>query len=242
MQSDLPKVAHPVAGRPMAWWVVDAARRSGATSIVLVVGHGADVVKSIFRGDDRDLSFVLQEPQLGTGHAVDQARPNFSAPSQRDRDVLVLCGDGPLIRTDTINKLLAAHRSTAAAATLATSVIPDPTGYGRIKRDASGRFLRIVEHKEASPEELAIAEVNPSYYCFRAGDLFDALKRVTNSNAKGEYYLTDVFELLRKDGKHIEVIDAVPPEDVLSINDPTQLAEVDAILSRRLGVAREVRA
>ncbi|MEY4827414.1 MAG: Bifunctional protein GlmU, partial [Planctomycetota bacterium] len=121
------------------------------------------------------------------------------------------------------------------------SVVADATGYGRIERDAQGRFRRIVEQKDATDAQRAIREINPSYYLFRTRDLFDALTRVTNQNASGEYYITDVFELLLKDGKRVEVVDAVPPEDVLSVNTPEQLAEVDAILRRRLDTAHPAR-
>jgi bifunctional UDP-N-acetylglucosamine pyrophosphorylase/glucosamine-1-phosphate N-acetyltransferase len=145
----------------------------------------------------------------------------------------VLCGDGPLIRASTLRALLAAHRSAGAAATLATSIIDEPTGYGRIERDAGGRFLRIVEQKDATPAQLAIREVNPSYYCFTAGDLFRTLARVDNKNANGEYYITDTFGLLRDEGRTVAVVDAVPASDVLSVNTPAQLAEVAAILESR---------
>jgi bifunctional UDP-N-acetylglucosamine pyrophosphorylase / glucosamine-1-phosphate N-acetyltransferase len=187
-------------------------------------------VRETFAGDDEDLHYAVQEPQLGTGHAVMQAKSCFESWLG---DVLVLAGDGPLIREQTLRTLIDAHRRSGAAATLATAVIGDPTGYGRIIRGASGRFERIVEHKEASAGELAIREVNPSYYCFRAERLFDLLSRLRNDNAKGEYYLTDVFAMILDEGEHVEVIEAVPAEDVLSINTPQQLAEVDAILRRR---------
>ena len=231
MKSDLPKVMHPALGRPMVEWVVDAARAVGCGKVVLVIGHGADTVRGHFAGH-AGIEFVMQMPQLGTGHAVDMARPVFER-GMLGEDVLVLCGDGPLIRAHTLETLLSVHRSTGAAATLATAVIPDPTGYGRIERDAKGGFLRIVEQKDATPAQLALREVNPSYYCFRTRELFDALRRVTNQNASGEYYITDVFELLLRDGHRVSVVDAVPPEDVLSVNTPAQLAEVSAILAGR---------
>jgi bifunctional UDP-N-acetylglucosamine pyrophosphorylase/glucosamine-1-phosphate N-acetyltransferase len=237
MHSDLPKVVHEVAGEPMVRWVVKACRDVGANPIVLVVGHGADRVRELF-ANDRDIIFVTQEQQLGTGHAVDQARDVITKRANFDAlDVLVLAGDGPLIRQATLKQMLETQRRSNAAATLATSVIPDPMGYGRIARDSANRFQAIVEHKDATPEQRAIREVNPSYYCFRARPLFEMLSRLDNKNASGEYYITDVFGLLLKNGERVEVIDAVPPEDVLSINDPQQLAEVDAILRRRLGVA-----
>jgi UDP-N-acetylglucosamine diphosphorylase/glucosamine-1-phosphate N-acetyltransferase len=231
MKSDLPKVMHPALGRPMVEWVVDAARAVGCSPVVLVVGHGAEVVRGHFEGRP-GVEFVTQMPQLGTGHAVDMARPLFER-GMLGEETLVLCGDGPLIRAHTLQALLATHRESGAAATLATAVIPDPSGYGRIERDAHGRFARIVEQKDATPAQLALREVNPSYYCFRTADLFDALRRVTNQNASGEYYITDVFELLLRDGKRVSVVDAVPPEDVLSVNTPEQLAEVSAILASR---------
>jgi bifunctional UDP-N-acetylglucosamine pyrophosphorylase / glucosamine-1-phosphate N-acetyltransferase len=240
MKSDLPKVMHPAAGEPMVKWVVQASREAGAKEVVLVVGHMAELVTEAFAADRPACHFVTQSPQLGTGHAVDQARPLF-VKGLLGEHCFVLCGDGPLIRAQTLRTLLQRHLTSGAAASLATSVVADATGYGRIERDANGRFLRIVEQKDATEAQRAIREINPSYYLFRTADLFDALTRVTNQNASGEYYITDVFELLLKDGKRVEVVDAVPPEDVLSVNTPEQLAEVDAILRRRLGTPAPAR-
>jgi bifunctional UDP-N-acetylglucosamine pyrophosphorylase/glucosamine-1-phosphate N-acetyltransferase len=238
MQSDLPKVMHHAVGRPMVHWVVDAARAAGATRIVLVIGHGADLVRESFKGEP-DVEFAIQGQQLGTGHAVMMAKPNLERDAA-STDAFVLCGDGPLIRADTLRTLLSLHRRENAAATLATSVIAEPKGYGRIVRDAAGKLARIVEQKDATEAERAIREINPSYYCFRTDELFGALSRVGNKNASGEYYITDVFEILRNGGRTVAAVDAVPPEDVLSVNDPVQLAEVDSILRRRhaAGAAR----
>ena len=232
MKSDLPKVMHPAVGRPMVEWVVDAAFAAGSEEVILVIGHGAELVRGHFANHAQAsrIRFAMQEKQLGTGHAVDMARGFLAG---RGGDTLVLCGDGPLIRPETLATLLATHRTEAAAATLATSVIPDPTGYGRIERAADGSFLRIVEQKDATPAQRALREVNPSYYCFRTEDLLAALGRLDNRNANGEYYLTDTFEWLRSRGDAVAVVDAVPPEDILSVNTPEQLAEVDAILRRR---------
>jgi bifunctional UDP-N-acetylglucosamine pyrophosphorylase/glucosamine-1-phosphate N-acetyltransferase len=235
MQSDLPKVMHHAVGRPMVHWVVDAARAAGATKIVLVIGHGAELVRESFAGV-KDVEFALQTEQLGTGHAVMMAKANIEKDAA-STDAFVLCGDGPLIRPETLATLLDLHRREHAAATLATSVIAEPKGYGRIVRDAAGKLARIVEQKDATDAERAICEINPSYYCFRTDELLGALARVGNRNASGEYYITDVFEILRKDGRTVSAVDAVPPEDVLSVNDPVQLAEVDAILRRRHGSA-----
>ena len=132
-----------------------------------------------------------------------------------------------------MHRLLDAHRGAGASATLATSVIPDPSGYGRIQRNAHGDFEAIVEQKDCTPEQLKTREVNPSYYCFASGDLFDCLARVDNRNAAGEYYITDVFTLLKAAGKVVHVVDAVPADEVLSVNTPAQLREVSDILQSR---------
>jgi bifunctional N-acetylglucosamine-1-phosphate-uridyltransferase/glucosamine-1-phosphate-acetyltransferase GlmU-like protein len=261
MKSDLPKVVHPVGGRAMVCAVVNACRAVGCEPIVAVVGYQQDKVRAALAGSG--VAFAVQEPQLGTGHAVQCAEsvirdatvrernerpPSVSegirAPSASARsnapvagapgsDVIVLCGDGPLIRPATLWTLLERHRATGASATLATAIIDDPTGYGRIVRDASGAFERIVEHKDATAAERGIREVNPSYYCFRQHDLFSALRDVKRNETSGEYYLTDVLSLLLARGKRVEVVPAVPPEDVLSINTPDDLALVDSIYRAR---------
>jgi bifunctional UDP-N-acetylglucosamine pyrophosphorylase/glucosamine-1-phosphate N-acetyltransferase len=233
MNSDLPKVAHRVADEPMVHWVVRACREAGANPIVLVIGHGADEVREIFAGDDSDIAYANQDEQLGTGHATMCAK---SALANFDGDVLVLAGDGPLIRAQTIRLMHRRHVETSAAATIATSVIPDATGYGRIVRDAHGAFVAIVEHRNCTDAQLGVREIYPSYACFDAKLLFEMLGHLKPNESVGEYYLTDVFSMLKDRGYRVEVIDAVPPEDVLSINTPQQLAEVDAILRLRLNM------
>ena len=232
MNSDLPKVVHQVAGEPMVRWVVRACREAGANPIVLVIGHGGETVRNAFAGDDSDIRYAVQDQQLGTGHATLCAKSALG--DDFDGDVLVLAGDGPLIRSQTIAIMHQRHVETGAAATLATSVIPDPTGYGRIVRDSDGRFDAIVEHKNASEAQLAIREVYPSYACFDARLLFEMLNLVAPDQVTNEYYVTDVFRMLKDRGRRVEIVEAVPPEDVLSINTPQQLAEVDAILRKRL--------
>ncbi len=239
MNSDLPKVLHPVGNppRPMVCAVIDACRAAGCDRIVLVIGHRADLVREAIAkayGPNHTIEFGLQPEQLGTGHAVRCVENQFlTEKSAPGHEVLVLAGDGPLIRAETLRDLLARHRAAEAAATLATSTIADPTGYGRIVRDASGAFSAIVEHKDATPGQRAINEVNPSYYCFDAKELFTALGDVRKNPQSGEYYITDVPGLLLAQGKTVEVVPSVPPEDVLSINTPDQLAQVDAIYQRR---------
>jgi bifunctional UDP-N-acetylglucosamine pyrophosphorylase / glucosamine-1-phosphate N-acetyltransferase len=251
MNSDLPKVAHRVCGRAMVEWVADACFDAGCSRVVIVVGYQQDVVRGLFSrkeevenrrdGRDarptrlsRDIEFAVQAEQHGTGHAVRCADSLFAREKiELGHDVFVLAGDGPLIRSATLRTLLDRHRSTSASATLATAVIDDPSGYGRIVRDGAGRFSAIVEQKNATPAQLKVREVNPSYYCFDAKSLFGALERVKRDPVGGEYYITDAPALLMADGKRVEVIDAVPAEDVLSINTPAQLADVERIMIGR---------
>ncbi|MEX0774966.1 MAG: NTP transferase domain-containing protein [Phycisphaeraceae bacterium] len=228
----LPKVVYPVADRPMVWWVVKACRDAGVSRCIVVIGYKGELVQEAL-ADVPGVEYVEQREQLGTGHATRMAEPLLRGQSL---DVFVLAGDGPLIRQATLEQLLDTHRRTGAAATLATSVIADPTGYGRVVRDADGGFGQIVEQKDATPEQRRITEVNPSYYCFASDGLFRTLRQLRNDNKQGEYYLTDVPALLKAQGKTVTVEDAVPPEDVLSINTPQQLAEVDGILRKRLGI------
>lgn len=231
MAGDLPKVLQPVAGEPMVRWVVEACRQAAVERCILVVGYKAELVREAFEGED-DVAFVEQREQLGTGHAAKMATPLFE--NEPATDVFVLAGDGPLIRAATLRKLLTVHRETGAAATMATALLENPAGYGRVQRDADGKFKAIVEQADCTPQQAQIREINPSYYCFDSATLFSALSQVRNDNKKGEYYLTDVPGLLSKLGKTVTVVDAVPAEDVLSANTTEQLAEVDAILRSRI--------
>ena len=233
MGGDLPKVLYPVAGEPMVKWVVRACREAGADRCILVVGYQQELVREALK-DEAGVEFVEQLEQKGTAHAVQMAQPVFEG--KPIGDVFVLAGDGPLIRAQTLSRLLEVHRRSHAAATLATAVIEDPTGYGRIVRDGDGHFDAIVEQKDASDEQRAIREVNPSYYCFDGAKMFQTIDQIGANNAQGEYYITDTPGLLKTQGQTVTVVDAVPPEDVLSINNPDQLAEVDRILRDRLGL------
>lgn len=238
MESDLPKVCHPVGGRPMVCAVVDVCLEAGCDRVVVVVGYKQELVREALASYGDKVVYAVQEEQLGTGHAVMSAVDSYSTTDNANTDIFVLCGDGPLIRTATLDTLLDRHRSTGASGTLATSRIEDPSGYGRIVRDANGAFARIVEQKNATPDELIINEVNPSYYCVNAKAMFDALSRVSRNELTGEYYITDIFEFMLDDGHRVEVIDAVPPEDILSINTLEHLAQVDAIYQARQHASR----
>lgn len=227
-----PKVAYEVAGQPMIRWVVHACMQANVRRCVVVVGFEGNQVREAL-ADMNNCVFVEQNERLGTGHATRMAEPYFSDHSD-DADVFVLAGDGPLIRPQTLTTLLNTHRANHAAATLATAIIDDPSGYGRVIRDANHHFDRIVEQKDATADELAVREINPSYYCFDARKLFDGLARINNNNAQQEYYLTDVPGLLKRDGDTVTVVDAVPAQDVLSINTTAQLREVDRLLRARI--------
>ncbi|MFW5681580.1 MAG: NTP transferase domain-containing protein [Phycisphaeraceae bacterium] len=245
MGGDLPKVVYEVCGRPMVCWVVDACRAAGVSRCAVVVGYRGELVREALVEERNKpgmtIEFVEQAEQLGTGHAALMAEPVFRSDGDGDEgdegdeiDTFVLNGDGPLIRASTLNKLLDTHRREQAHGTVATSVLEDPTGYGRVIRDEGGSLLEIVEQKDATPEQLAVREVNPNYLCYRASVLFDAIRKVGSDNAQGEMYLTDVPRVLRAEGKRVAVVDAVPAEDVLGVNTPEQREQVHAILSQRL--------
>lgn len=229
LKSELPKVLHEVCGRPMLAYVIDACRAAGIRPCVIVVGHRHDLVRAAF-ATDPDIAWVEQSPQLGTGHAVMVCREQI----RRFEHVLVLCGDGPLIHSGTLEQLLARHLAAHAAATLATAVLDDPSGYGRIWRDSAGQLRGIIEHADCTPEQLQIREVNPSYYCFQADALLRALADLKPNNAKNEYYITDTVGLLLKAGQRVQAITAVAPEDIYSINSRSELALVNRVMRERV--------
>jgi bifunctional UDP-N-acetylglucosamine pyrophosphorylase / glucosamine-1-phosphate N-acetyltransferase len=227
-RSDLAKVLHPAAGRTMLRWGLEALRPLGLDRVVVVVGHQADdVVAEAERAALANLTTVLQAEQLGTGHAVRQV---FEAGALEGVDtVLVLPGDVPLLEAHALEALLADHGDRAA--TLLTTRLDDPAGYGRVVRDADGAVQRIVEHRDASADELAVTEINSSIYAFAVEPLRDALGRLSTDNAQGEEYLTDVVEPLRDRGVGAVVVDA---EQVAGVNDRAALAEVAAVLRSRI--------
>jgi bifunctional UDP-N-acetylglucosamine pyrophosphorylase/glucosamine-1-phosphate N-acetyltransferase len=230
MKSAIPKALHPVCGRAMLHYVLQACYEAGVDRILVVVGHGKDEVVGAFGGDER-ISFVEQTEQLGTGHAARMCVPYLEG---HRGDVFILAGDGPLIRGEVLRTLHNAHREEKAAASMATAVLDDPTGYGRIVRDGEGNFLDIVEQVDATAEQREIREVFPSYYCARSEDLLFALAKLTPNNRKGEFYLTDMFGHLRRAGKKVVAVQAVAAEDVIGVNTRQQLAEVDSIMQERI--------
>jgi bifunctional UDP-N-acetylglucosamine pyrophosphorylase / glucosamine-1-phosphate N-acetyltransferase len=235
MKSDRVKVLHPICGRPMLSYVLDACRNAGVQRLYVVVGHDRQRVMAALH-DATDITWIVQNEQKGTGHAVMVCREAIVAREGMGSDdhVYVLGGDGPLIRAETLQTLAATHVEKKAAVTLATSLLENPTGYGRIVRDANGNVVGIVEHGDASPEQRAIKEVNPTYWLFKNADLFAALEHVQPNNKKGEYYLTDTLAILRGMNKVLAAVAAVPAEDVLSINTRAELADVARVMQRRI--------
>ncbi|HMV01515.1 MAG TPA: NTP transferase domain-containing protein, partial [Rhodocyclaceae bacterium] len=218
MHSNLPKVLHPVAGKALAQHVIDTARELGASRIVVVYGHGGEAVRNALQAPDLD--WAKQEPQLGTGHAVMQAVPALSTAGQ----TLVLYGDVPLTKASTLKRLLQAGRDGLA---ILTVNLADPTGYGRIVRDASGHVVRIVEEKDATSEEKAIREVNTGIMAIPSDRLEAWLKGLSNNNAQGEYYLTDIVALAVAERLPVHTAQPDGEWEVLGVNSKVQLAELE---------------
>lgn len=228
MKSDLAKVLHQVLGRPMVMYVIDQARAVGAEPIIVVVGHQRERVMETLR--HTGVLFAVQEEQLGTAHAVAQAEPLLK---DFDGEVLVLCGDVPLLSPARIEELIAVHRQTEAVATLLVGRTENPFGYGRIIRDPQGFVDRIVEEKDATPEEKAIQEVNIGTYVFDAKELFATIPLVSNDNAQGEYYLPDVVKIMRRRGERVAAVVTPDFDESMGVNSVEQLHEVERVLLAR---------
>lgn len=236
MRSRRPKPLHLLCGRAMLLYVLDALGDCDTRRAVIVVGHGAErVTKKLQENVSAvDLDFVEQHVQRGTGDAVSVGLTAFADHElDGDGDVLVLPGDTPLLRPETIAALVAEHRSSGAACTVLTAVMDDPTGYGRVVRAADGSVHSIVEHADATAEQLGIAEVNTSIYCLRVSELAPALRRLEPQNAQGEYYLTDVVEVLSSAGYRVAAVTVDDPGETQGVNDRYQLAVAEAELRRR---------
>ncbi len=230
MRSSLPKVLHRIGGRPLVGHVLDTARDLSPSHVVVVVRHERDRVADAVSGVSSEIVIVDQDDVPGTGRAVEvalEALPAFEG------DVLVLSGDVPLLDDQTLTALIASHRAQHAQATLLSAVVDDPTGYGRVLRDASGAVERIVEQKDATDEEARVREINAGVYVFRAGPLRSHLARVGTDNAQGEKYLTDVIGLLRADDAPVAASVVADASLILGVNDRVQLAEAARILNAR---------
>lgn len=234
MKSKLYKVLHQVCGKPMVGHVLDAVRGIGCERSVVVVGHGAEAVQRTL--GDR-VEYALQEQQLGTGHAVLQAAP---AIGDVEGVTVVICGDTPLVSSETLEALIALHESEGAAASILTAELDQPAGYGRIVRGADGSVHRIVEQKDCTSEQAAIREINTGTYCFDNRKLFEALGAVTNENAQGEYYLTDVIGILQGRGERISASVATDPAESIGVNDRIALAEAERLMRERIARRHQI--
>ncbi len=239
MRSTLPKVLHPLCGQPMLAHVLDSLSALPLERVVVVVGHGAEQVVATMRQLPpvaKPVEFVEQVVRRGTGDAVGTALAAAAFDEDAEDDVIVVAGDQPLLRPETLAALATTHREQDAAATILTALIDDANGLGRIVRDRDGRVSRIVEHRDATEEELAINEINTSIYCFRRNLLAPALRRITPGNSQGEYYLTDAIAVLRNAGHKVIASVTNDPDEALGINDRAQLATADSVLRERINL------
>lgn len=226
MKSKMPKVIHKVCGKELVRWVIDASKDAGADEIVAVIGHKAEMVEPMIKDHAK---IAIQSEQLGTGHAVMMAADYIN-----DGCVVILAGDTPLIRPETIKSAVEYHLKHGNSATVITADMDDATGYGRIVRGADGAVLRIVEQKDASDEEKKIKEINSGMYVFDGAALRDALKKLTPNNAQGEYYLTDTLEILRNAGKRIGGYTIADNDEIRGINNRIQLSEAESVMQYRI--------
>ena len=228
MRSSLPKVLHPLVGRPLMAHVLDLACRFTPRQLIAVVGQQAEAVQDLSR--QYGATCIVQAEQLGTGHAVAQAEPllaDFAG------DVLVLYGDVPLLQVDTVQRLYDEHRRHRAAVTVLTAMLENPYGYGRILRDDRGYIRRIVEERDATEAERAVSEINSGIYCLQATFLFRALDQIVPHNVQGEYYLTDVVGIAVAEGRDVAHVTVADAEEILGVNTRVDLAYLEAILRRR---------
>ncbi len=227
MKSRHAKVVHPAAGKPLISWVRDALLQAGANDQVYIVGHKQEEVRAVL---GEDVAFVLQEKQLGTGHAVLQASHFLEG---RDGCTLVLCGDAPLITAGTLQAVLHRFAESRCAAIVITAEAPDPTGYGRIIRDGTGTVQAIVEHRDATAEQRQIREINAGMYCFNTALLLSALGKIGCCNQQQEYYLTDTISVLIGEGHRVEAFQ-ISYDEIIGVNDRVQLQEASQVLNRRI--------
>ncbi len=228
MKSKTPKPLHPVCGIPMTQHIINTCREAGVERIIVVVGHEAEKVKT---GLGSSVEYALQEVPRGTGDAVRSAE---SLLKDWTGTVLILAGDVPLLPAEPLQNLITQHHASQAAVTLMTMQMKNPTGYGRIVRNQAGTVQRIVEQKDATPEEREITECNPSIYAFRSPALWSSLAEVKPINAQGEFYFTDTLQILNEQGEKVDALTGVDPQYVLGVNSRVELAEVSAILRQRI--------
>lgn len=233
MKSQYPKVIHKVCGKEMVNHVINVSKKSGVNDIVAILGHGSEVVKERL---PEDTMIAMQTEQLGTGHAVKMAKEYIN-----DEDtIVVLCGDTPLIKEDTLKRLFSYHLENGYHATVLTTKVDNPTGYGRIIRDNNEDLLKIVEQKDANEEEKAVNEINSGIYCFNGKSLREALDLIDNNNAQGEYYLTDTIYIMRDKGKKVGAYNGSTIEELMGVNSRVELSKAEEIMRKRINESHMV--
>ena len=228
MKSEKAKVLHVLNGKPLLHYSLVAAKEAGAEKIVAVIGHQAEVVRKEFAGSG--CVFVEQNPQLGTGHAVLQAKDVLSG---YDGLTVILCGDVPLLKSSTVKSLIDNHVTSKAVVSVLTTIPPPPHAYGRIVKDDKGNVLKIIEHRDATEDEKKIGEINTGIYCVDTKFLFHALGKVTNNNQQGEYYLTDIVEIAVREGQKVKSFIASDYVEVMGINTLEELARAEKHLLKQ---------
>jgi UDP-N-acetylglucosamine diphosphorylase/glucosamine-1-phosphate N-acetyltransferase len=231
MKSDIVKVLHPLYGKPLLSYVVEAARLAGSHDISIIVGYQANAVREKFQ--EGNLHFIEQREQLGTGHAVLQARARYENDTG---DILVLCGDVPLLQATTLRSLRECHIKEKTAVTVLTTIVADSTGYGRIVKGPDGKMSKIVEERDATEAEKQIKEINTGIYCVNSHFLFNALRKITNNNAQHEYYLTDIIAIAHESGVGVASLIVADHREVMGINTPQELREAHSYLEDMKGL------
>jgi bifunctional UDP-N-acetylglucosamine pyrophosphorylase / glucosamine-1-phosphate N-acetyltransferase len=230
MKSSIPKILHKVCGREMVNVVIDVIKKAGINDINVIVGRGSDAVKEATK--EREVTYSLQDKQLGTGHAVMCAKEFLKG---KKGTIAIFTGDAPLITEDTVKKLLIFHEEGNYKATILTSIVDSPSGYGRVIREKSEEVLKIVEHKDCTEDELKVKEINAGMYCFDIENLLESLDKLDNNNAQGEYYLTDVIGILKNNGEKVGAL-PIPFEETMGVNSRVQLAEAEKVMRKRINI------
>jgi len=226
MNSPLPKVLHTLNGKPLLEYAITTAKLLSPIKLIVVVGNGADIVMERFQRSD--VVFVIQREQLGTGHAVAQAGPGMES---FQGDILILSGDVPMIRKETLGNLISVHRETGNTLTFLTTNLDNPTGYGRVKRKGSGSVEAVIEERDAAPEIKTITEINSGIYCVKSDYLFKALKQVDNNNDQHEYYLTDIVKRACEGGSSVGAVEVPDTNEVMGINTVDELRAMEKVLT-----------
>lgn len=228
---DVPKVMVLLAGKPLIAHVIEQAEQIGTERTILIVGHRREIVEDYVQQHYTGVEYAVQAEQLGTGHAVQQTETHLS---EFNGSVLILSGDAPLVKASTLRDFIDKHSAAGATLSVLSAHAPDPTGYGRIVRDADGNFVCIVEQKDASLEQQRITEINSGVYVVDAAAMFSALREVKSNNAQQEYYLTDIVGILREKGQKIHAFTTADFGELQGINRPEELAQAEAVYAQRM--------